>query len=268
MKKVGTVLIILVCLALIISGKFYWNNKLEDTAAKAKESASETPKPSVKKIDEKAPRTKKVSQSIDNLTKHLPDKLKKVIQKAKDDKTPVTIVMTGGQEIKGLADLFQARLDGAYDDVVFKVVEKTFKEETSLDVYHKDTKKLFESEKPDVVIYTPLVMNDDHKVSTSDTEAVIGLLGNDIQKLYPDVVYMVEPSNYTDDIPKVNDRIDEIATDIKKKDVIYLDYLKRWPSGGKMADVVKEDSYTPNEKGLKIWADYLGDYFTGESTKG
>ena len=125
-------------------------------------------------------------------------------------------------------------------------------------------KKVLGSEKPDVIIYTPPIMNDDHQVSTDDTTAVIKLIGQDVSENYPDAVYMVQPPNKTSNQTAINDRIDQIKDYMNGENIPYLNYLKKWPSEGSISDVVKSDGYTPNDKGLKIWSDYLGNYFTGK----
>jgi hypothetical protein len=265
MKKLSIILVIIICIGAIISGKVYYHHKIQETAAQAK---SETAEPvaaaSEKKTESSSGETKKTSRSLSALTANLPKKLQKQIREAKDKNQTVSIDLIGETDIQGLAPLFQNQLDTAYGHGLFQVKTVLLEKKNSLDLYHTGIKKVIGDDHPNVIIYTPPIMNDDHEVSTDDTLAVIKLLGRDISENYPDASYMVQPPNKTSDQTAINDRIDQIKDYMDGTDIPYLNYLKNWPSSGSLAEAVKSDGHTPNEKGLKIWSDYLGNYFSGE----
>lgn len=264
MKKLGVILVIIICIGAIVWGRMYYHRKVQLATAEAKTSNSLST-PGTKSAQTNKSNSQNKSVKISDLTANLPKDLQKMIETARQQNKKLVIDMIGGNEISGLDSLFQKDLNKAYGQNLFEVKETILQNKTSLDVYHEGIKKVIGSTTPDIIIYTPLIMNDDRLVRTQDTTAVISLIEQDIQSTYPKAYYMIQPPNKTSDQPAINDRIDSIKDYMKKQQgVPYLNYLKKWPNGTQMADVVKSDGHTPNAAGLKIWSDYLGNYFTGK----
>lgn len=264
MKKFGVILVIILCIGAIIFGKIYYHHKVKLTMAEAKTTTSAEMDAPPASDSSKSADTKKPAK-ISDLTSNMPKELKNMVTTAKDKNKKLVIDMIGGSDISGLGTLFQTDLNKAYGQGLFDVKETVIIDKTSLDIYHDGIKKTIGNVTPDIIIYTPLVMNDDRKVRTDDTTAVIGLLEQEIQSAYPNAYYMVQPPNKTSDQPAINDRIDQITDYMKQQQgVPYLNYLKKWPDGTQMGNVVKSDGHTPNSAGLKIWSTYLDNYFTGK----
>lgn len=250
MKKTWVILIAIVCLATIVAGRFYWNYKIDqavhaqaienqDGDTKDSDSASD---PDVKKQIEK-----------------LPEPMRDAANAAEQENGQVQIAMVGSENVQALSLLLQDRLDKTFGDLFFKVTPVDVKKMTSLQVNEQDVEKLFQTINggPDVVIYTPLVYNDDHKVSTEDTQTVSGLFEQKVIMAYPDSVFMLSPPNYSSEQDYINERIDAFEDFSKDQEITYLNYLSEWPDDSERDDVVGSDGHTMNKSGQQIWIDYV-----------
>ncbi|MFC7394691.1 hypothetical protein [Scopulibacillus cellulosilyticus] len=261
MKKFGIICVILICIFTIGAGRVYWQHKINKTAAEAKGSLSDS-----KQISSNRTYTHNSSKkSIKSLTSHLPKVLKEKINKFHDGDKPIQIVITGDKSILKVGERLQSLLDEAYGKEVFEVSALNFHNENSHDIYHNDGAEKIIKQRPDAVIYTPPVIEDDEQVTTSDTEDIMMFMKQDIEKALPKTAYMTEPPNRVTSKPYINDRLKEIKAYANKNDLTYLNYLKRWPqSNHKLDNLLDASGLKPNHKGLDMWADYLGDYFTGQ----
>ncbi|MTT31546.1 hypothetical protein GMB86_05895 [Terrilactibacillus sp. BCM23-1] len=265
MKKVALVLVIFIFVLTIIGGNMFWNHKLSKTYADAKV-ANKTHQD--KTAQQEAKRKLQEQSKIDQLTARLPEPLKNKIRDAASENKEVQIMMIVGSDGTGVAEQLQTQLNKSYGFDLFKVNEENVGQSSSLDFYNKQLDSLLslkKNDQPDVVIYTPLIYNDDHKVSTEDTEAVMSLVNENFKEKYSQLIFLVQPPNYSAKFDYLNDRIDNVKTYAKDQGITYLDYLTEWPKKAKArSKLTTKDGHTPNDQGKKVWTTYLTNYFTSE----
>jgi hypothetical protein len=140
---------------------------------------------------------------------------------------------------------------------------------TSLALNEKKLNEMFKglNGKPDAVIFTPLLYNDDHQVSTSDTETVTGLFEEKVRISYPDVAFYVSLPNYSADADYMNDRIDGLKSYIEDQKIPELDYLSKWAKGEDREKLVASDGHTMNSQGRQVWLDYISKAWGLEKNK-
>lgn len=251
LKKFWLVLVFIFCVAAVVGGNIYWNHKL-NRIAKANSALIGTGY--VSAGDTSAANgisAKKVRAQIVKL----PQSMQKVALKALDNNGQVQVVMIGSENVQALSLLLQHQLDGTFGNLFFKVTADDLGKSTSLQLNQGKVEDLFQSVNgsPDVVIYTPLLYNDDGKVSTDDTNTVTALLEEKIKLKYPQAAFFVSLPDYSSTAQYMNDRIDQLSTFIKSQHIANLDYLPNWPTGSKQAGVVAADGHTMNKAGQQIW---------------
>ncbi|WP_141191062.1 hypothetical protein [Terrilactibacillus laevilacticus] len=264
MKKVALVLVIIFILT-IIGGNMFWNHKLSKTYADAKVADKTHHTQTAQK--EKMRKWQEQSK-IEHLTARLPESLKNKIRYASSRNDVVKIMMIVGSDGTGVAEQLQTQLNKSYGSDLFKVNEQNMGQSTSLDFYNKKLDSILslrKSDQPDVVIYTPFIYNDDHKVSTEDSEAMISLVYKNFTDKYSQLTFLVQPPNYSAKYDYINERIDKMKTYAKDQGITYLDYLTEWPKKIKdRSKLTTEDGHTPNNQGKKVWTTYLTSYFSSE----
>lgn len=251
LKKFWLVLVSIVCIAAIVGGNIYWNHRLgriakADSALIGSGSVSAGDMSGTNGIA-----AKKVKAQIAKL----PRTMQKAAQKALANNGQVRVVMIGSENVQALSLLLQQRLDSSFGSLFFKVTAVDLGKSTSLQLNQAKIESLFQSSNgnPDAVIYTPLLYNDDGKVSTDDTNSVTALLEEKIRLKYPQAAFFISLPNYSANAPYINDRIDQLSTYVKSQNLATLNYLPNWPGGSKRAGVVAADGHTMNKAGQDIW---------------
>ncbi|MCL1632669.1 hypothetical protein M3N64_12140 [Sporolactobacillus sp. CPB3-1] len=249
MKRIWLIIVTILCLSSLIGGRLYWNHKVNEV-----KKASQQGQIDASNIDETGS-----GQSFSDRIKKLPKALRSAAQNANRENGQVRVALLGTSNEEQLAPLLQQRLDQTFGEAFFKVTAKNLGKTTSLALNRAKIADLVQSAdgKPDLVIFTPLVYNDDRQVSTADTRTAALILEKKVNDAYPKASFLVNLPNYSSNKAYMNDRIDELSAFIRKQDLPLLDYLSDWPDGAKRADVVKEDGETMNASGQKIWIDYV-----------
>lgn len=272
MKKLMTVSVIVILLAVVFLGQWHWKNEIRHHLETAKAQMAQSP--TDVEIEDTGGDNIDLNQGmspteqthdLEKLTKNLPDSLRDKVISAANKQKPIQLVLAGGDHIQGLGGRLQQALDKAYGNHIFQVREIAFIGKNSLfDVYQGKLYQKITESKPDVVLFTSMLANDIGKVSTTDSARVPVLIGNELKKQNPSVDYLIEPSNPVTFNAVVNERVDKVKEEAQNNNIPYLDHMSRWPEGQDLSKVLKPNGSTPNKDGMKIWSDFLSDYFTGK----
>lgn len=267
-KGLLVIFAVIVCAAAVIAGRLHWKGEVArmSKAAKAEWRADQETAGKAGNDGEQANGALASDAPADPaaLTKHLPKKLQDKIKMALENKSSVRVLLAGGESVLGLAAPLQKQLNDAYGSPIFYVKEKTFSGENSLTVYQKELYQSLADEKPDVIIFTAMLIEDNGKVSTHDSARIPVLIGNNLKDTLPDATFMIEPPNPVTFYDGINARADELKETAKDAGYVYLDHLSAWPKGEGLANDLDKAGRLPNEKGIKLWADYLTAYFSGK----
>ncbi|RYL95829.1 hypothetical protein EWI07_01225 [Sporolactobacillus sp. THM7-4] len=253
MRRFWAIFVVILCFLIITGGNFYWNHKVSRAQVTGVQKVSDTQQ------DGGFEQSVSSGKSIRDHIARLPKPVQKAANRALRTSGQVQVVMVGSENVQGLAIRLQNQLDKTFGEMFFKVTANDLGKETSLDLNQAKIQDLFQkvNGKPDVIIYTPLLYNDDHRVSTDDTNSVISLFEEKISLKYPDAAFFVSPPDYSSQEDYINQRIDDLIHYTDKQGITELDYLSRWPKGKERIQVVGADGYTMNQAGQKIWTDYI-----------
>ncbi|WP_100487157.1 hypothetical protein [Sporolactobacillus pectinivorans] len=255
MKKFWLVVAIIVCITAVLGGKIYWDHKIGQI------SSSSRLQTGAESISGNAADFSGVGSDrafSQQITK-LPKSLQKTAALAFKNNGQVQIVMVGSDNVQALALLLQHQLDQTFGSLFFKVTAVDVGQMTSLDLNQVKVENLFQnlSAKPDGVIFTPLLYNDDHKVSSADTQTVTGLFEEKVRISYPKAAFFISLPDYSSVALYMNSRIDSLSSYITDQKMSNLDYLSQWPKGSQRKNVVSSDGHTMNSSGQNIWINYM-----------
>lgn len=251
MKKIWLLVVIVLCIAAVVGGKIYWNHKIGRITQL---NSVQTGAGSISSVDMSA-QGGLVAKSVRARITKLPRSMQRAALKALDNNGQVQVVMIGSENVQALALLLQSQLDTSYGDLFFKVTAQDLGKMTSLQLNQAKIQDIFQNinGNPDVVIFTPLLYNDNGKVSTDDTNTVTSLFEEKVILKYPQAAFFVSLPNYSSNAQYINDRIDQLSAYIRSQKIAGLNYLSDWPKGSKQAGVVASDGHTMNKAGQQVW---------------
>ncbi|WP_156419025.1 hypothetical protein [Fictibacillus sp. FJAT-27399] len=266
-KKFLYVMICIICLGSLGFGNFYYNMKLENTANAAKKAIHDE---SIVKETAEETAIKSTEVNSEELMKNFPEDLAaKVNEKMKAGEI-VKFAALGSEststEDGSWGKLLQNGLDKAYGKGAIEVTAEGIKDELSINITKdKEYRSLLE-EKPDVLLIEPFLLNDNGKVKVDDTLGSLNVLLADVKRISKSTTVMIQPPNPIYKPVFYLDQVNRLEMFTKEKGLIYLNHWGSWPDpdSEEMKTYVDMNTYQPTEKGDKVWAKYLINYFTGK----
>lgn len=252
MKKFWVVIALIVCIAAILGGRIYYQHRVGTvTSGSAAESASVSAA-----VAEAAGSN---GSSLAKQINKLPKSLQKAAKSASKNNGQVQLVIVGHDDVQSLALLLQNQLDKTFGDLFFKVTALDVGKTNSLAFNKISANALFQglSAKPDGIIFIPLLYNDDHQVSTADTQTVTGLFQEKVNIKYPQTAFFISLPDYASNLSYMDGRINSVRDYVNQSKMANIDYLSKWPKGSKRAKLVGSDGHTMNAAGRQIWITYL-----------
>lgn len=261
MKRALAALIIVVCFAILLFGKMYWEHQIQTTAAKARSELQKSQSggsslQQKKKIHEE-------KRTLKEMTKHLPEALAQKILHAAKNENMLRIVAAGSDAVSkdGWPQLLEERLADVYGEGLFGVDVVSFGDALSTEAWQQ-TEKII-SHQPDIIILEPLTRNDTGKVLIEHSLNALDLMLQAIHRELPKAIVLLQPPNpYPSDA--YMEQIAALRQYARELGIIYLSHWSYWPDPESSAlnDYLRDGTDLPNEKGNKVWAEYLGDYLT------
>ncbi|TGA97544.1 hypothetical protein E4665_11925 [Sporolactobacillus shoreae] len=254
MKKFWLIAVIILCIATVLGGKIYWNHKIGRISSSNLQSGINTSSGVASDFSLDGS-----SATINKQISALPKSLQKAASSARKNNGQVQIAMVGSENVQALSLLLQHQLDLTFGDLFFKVTAIDLGQINSLNLNQAKTTDLFKnmSARPDAVIFTPLLYNDNGKVGSGDTETVTGLFEEKIRLQYPKAAFFISLPNYSSDAPYINSRIDSLEAYVTDQKFQNLNYLSKWPKGNTRANLVSSDGHTMNKAGQTVWINYV-----------
>ncbi|QGQ48180.1 SGNH/GDSL hydrolase family protein [Metabacillus sediminilitoris] len=258
MKKLIVLITLIVCGAAIIFGNIHWNNKISAHGEEMKNTNREASDENVEediKLD--------ISTYSSNLPKGLQQKMNNAISSGK----PLQLVIYGSDatsdEEGAWPYLLTKQLKGIYGEELFNVTVLSEGNKTTLDVVEQKSYEEVNKLKPDVILFEPFMLNDNSGViGVPNTINNIETMIKSWEESNKDVTILMQPTNPIHGATFYPKQVDELKVFAETNKIIYLNHWEKWPE---LADeTMKEyliDNSQPNEKGNKVWADFLINYF-------
>ncbi|WP_226676547.1 SGNH/GDSL hydrolase family protein [Rossellomorea aquimaris] len=262
-----TIGLMIVTLFMLISGKLYWNDRIERVQAKGQFEQATNEEVVSRTDSEKTPDKKKADvitlDKINFLPKALQPKFREKVQNGQ----AVTLAVVGSASTSNQEgawpNLLEEELMDTYGKSVIKVATKGISNKTSTQVINEKLLTEFAASKPDVLLIEPFLLYDNSKLSMDDRLRNLSTIIHQFKSLNSDITVMIQPSNPVYQAyyyPKEESELEEYAL---THGYIYLDHWKAWPNGesNELLSYLTSDGL-PNEKGNIVWARFLIEYFT------
>ncbi|HHT7153387.1 MULTISPECIES: SGNH/GDSL hydrolase family protein [Bacillus] len=271
-KKAVLVLVIFVLfVASIVSGKLYWNQKIANATGQTSEvtKTKDEVKDSGAKKEEKKEEKKQDAKSSFNeaYAKNLPDAVKEKLKKAAEDKKAVNLVIVGDEasssEKSAWAAKLTANLETAYGKGLWNVTVKEYKGESTEELITNKRDKEIGKENPDVILFEPPFITDNGKTGNGNSVVNTQKFVQALSTSAKGATIMIQPSNPVygaKNYPKSIEALKQFAT---QNNYTYIDHWGAWPDATTKAILpyLQEEFGFPNAKGHDVWAQYVTDYF-------
>ncbi|MFJ8524761.1 SGNH/GDSL hydrolase family protein [Bacillus cereus] len=266
-KKAVLVLVIFVLfVASVVSGKLYWNKKVANVTGQTDE-VTKT-KAEVKESGAKKAKEQDAKSSFNEAyARNLPDAVKEKLKKAAEDKKAVNLVIVGDEASSSEKDAWAAKLKdnlaAAYGKGLLNVIVKEYKGESTEELIANKRDKEIAKENPDIILFEPPFINDNNKTGNGNSVANTDNFVQALSSSAKGATIMIQPSNPVygaKNYPKAIEALKQFAT---QNGYTYLDHWEAWPDATTKAVLpyLQEEFGFPNAKGHEIWAQFLTDYF-------
>jgi lysophospholipase L1-like esterase len=245
MKYFFTVIWGLVCLGVLAYGHFHWNQQV---AVKAVEPVitQEMTEPDYSIYLEMAG--------------NWPETAKTQLNQALEAEQPFKILFVGSSFMEWEKSVTQSLSESFGSDKIHTALH-TYGQ-TSADILAENKQLELASEKAQLVVMEPFLLNDNGKLKVEETLANVTKMMEDIKAGNPDTTFILQPSNPIY-LPKYySEQIEALKNYAVENNVTYLDHWTAWPATDhpELKNYLNEDQ-SPNELGYQAWAQYLIAYF-------
>ncbi|MCB4335823.1 SGNH/GDSL hydrolase family protein [Bacillus cereus] len=272
-KKAVLVLVVFVLfVASIVSGKLYWNKKVANATGQTQTSEVTKTKTEVKDSGAKKEEKKQDAKSSFNeaYAKNLPDAVKEKLKKAAEDKKAVNLIIVGDEasssEKGAWAAKLTSNLEAAYGKGLWNVTVKEYKGESTEELIANKRDKEIAKENPDVILFEPPFITDNGKTGNGNSVANTQKFVQALSTSAKGATIMIQPSNPVygaKNYPKSIEALKQFAT---QNNYTYIDHWGAWPDAStkEILPYLQEEFGFPTAKGHEVWAQYVTDYFVAK----
>ncbi|AVR35159.1 MULTISPECIES: SGNH/GDSL hydrolase family protein [Bacillus] len=274
-KKAVLVLVIFVLfVASIVSGKLYWNKKIANATGQTSEvtkTKAEVKDSGAKKEEKKEEKKQDAKSSFNEAyAKNLPDAVKEKLKKAAEDKKAVNLVIVGDEasssEKGAWAAKLTANLETAYGKGLWNVTVKEYKGESTEELITNKRDKEIAKDNPDVILFEPPFITDNGKTGNGNSVVNTQKFVQALSTSAKGATIMIQPSNPVygaKNYPKSIEALKQFAT---QNNYTYIDHWGAWPDASTKAILpyLQEEFGFPSAKGHDVWAKHVTDYFVAK----
>lgn len=260
MKKMITILTIVVCIIILVIGQLYWNNKT--TTSVASERITEE---GVAGTKTKAALT---PESLSKLTNQWPEKSAQTFQEKVAAGEPFHIAFLGsealGQGSESWPERVKVALHEAYGD---HITVSTFSyNQNSITFLNGGQVEEVIAAKPDLIIFEPFTLKDNGVVSTDDSLENTSATIAEMAESLPETQVILQPPHPLFNATYYPIQVEVLAGFAENNDIPYLNHWEAWPdqASEEILDYLNKDTSAPSGKGHEVWAGYLIDYLIAE----
>lgn len=260
-RRILSVFTMIACVLSVVGGHFYYNNKLEETAYAAKVELGMSQKEDT--VSKQPP--VKQEPSKDHF-KNAPEGIAELYKQKKDAGEPLAFHLIGSTntstEEGTWAQIFTSQMTKNFGNDV-NILTTSMGEMTSLELQESEVYGDIIEKKADVILIEPVLLNDNNGVSMDDTLFVLNKMITDIKTENPDSIVILHPSNPISSPKKYAEQVSGLEEFAKEENIPYLNSWETWPSvdSAEIKEYYNSDTLLPNEKGHKLWADYMLNIF-------
>lgn len=267
-QRMFAFLSIIACVIIIFVGYLSWNQKVGETAKGAvNKNVAENTNSALGENDE----YQNESLTFDEL-KHavinLPDAVQQIFKEAYVKKEQVNITFVGsesmGSDENGWSIITKNELENFYGTDLLNISYYEF-DGTSTDFLNSELPDQIIKENPHIVLLETFRLVDNHGFVTVDVaqENLLTFM-KQLSTEVPEVEFIIQPPNPLSSAVNYPLEVEEIQQFVEAEGIPYFNHWENWPTENseKMKELLNDG--LPNEKGHKLWADAVINYFTSQ----
>ncbi|MFN7251912.1 MAG: SGNH/GDSL hydrolase family protein [Anaerobacillus sp.] len=263
MKKfIFTVMMIFVFVAMLLYGKYEYDQKLKATSQLAQ---AEIQQYQVKLEEERKLEAEQQRQRVEKLVRNLQMPLKDKVIASLENKEPLQVVAMGSRALTGVDDispwpeLFQDLVNDAYGQKLFQVTTLAYGTSNTFDIVpnkkHMEAAQL----KPDIIILEPFIWNNNGFARIEDTLYHIGVMVRDLKRENEDMAIFIQPPNPIFGASFYGEQVETVKQYCLENNLVFHDHWQTWPdlNDVKLKQYLLADDNIPNQEGHNLWATSL-----------
>lgn len=259
MKTFSLLLLAIGCAAVLFYGNTYWQER-----------TTSSPPPHPTKVED-AGATDEVEGNVPKykeLTANWPEKAQESYMKDLQTGTPYKLAIVGspalGEEENGWSRQVKEELENTYGGSLDVTIYEY--DSTSIKFVNGEPADEVLKAGPDLVLLEPFALSDNSNlVGSKDNHESIRIFNRRLKEQNEEAVLILQPTHPIAGATYYPKQIEELKTFAAEQDIPYLDHWTAWPEEDEaLKDYVTESQDEPTEKGHKVWADYLLNYFIAD----
>jgi hypothetical protein len=245
----------LICIAFLIAGNQYWQEKVSGSPSSPETGSPEAETPAAE------------AQNTGALTSNWPVNARTSFDKAIEDGRTFKLALVGSPALGADANGWSEQLKEEMAERFGKALEVSIFESdsTSVEFIGSDVYEDVLDVQPDLVLFEPFTLIDNSiGVPFERNHESILSFNEELKKANSGVELILQPpypiagATY---YPKQVEKLKEFAED---NGFTYLDHWKAWPVEDELEGYLTSSQEAPNEEGHALWAEYMIDYFIAE----
>ncbi|NHM30022.1 SGNH/GDSL hydrolase family protein [Neobacillus terrae] len=270
MKVFFTIVLGICCMVILILGQIHWKestlvsaNKPNSPEEQAFDNDTSAPKLKSKEIN------KKQDSSINtylSMAANWPHQAQESFKKSLIDKKLYKVLIVGSNAIntsKGSwSSMVAKQLEETYGKKNMKVTVRTYDLNSMQFINQKKYLELV-NESADLVLFEPFTLNDNGEVVMENSLENLSTFMEAFKQKNPSVAFIIQPPHPLYQAKFYPKQVDALKEYAKQDNITYLDHWPVWPdpNSEEIKSYLLADQSGPNEKGNKVWGDFLLNYF-------
>lgn len=280
MRRLFIFFLVLTTIFTLVAGKLHWDEKIGKVQVQAAEQSREKDQgedvEADKAISEPDSAEKKAEEeeeaeneeSVLNNTNNLPEKVRVKFREAIATGKPIKLLILGSAATSEKEDAWPALLEKKLKEAYGEFLQVNTREipgKTSKEIIQEKLIDSLAKTKPDILLIEPFLLHDNGKVDMLKRLENLSKMIDLFKSANPDISVIIQPANPIEDAHYYVKEEYDLERYAKRNQFTYLNHWDGWPEQGseKLRDYLTKDSL-PNEKGNKVWAEYLVEYFVSK----
>ncbi|WP_342433487.1 hypothetical protein [Neobacillus sp. FSL H8-0543] len=265
MKNIFTVVLGIACLVVLYLGNSYWSQQ-NQASVKANNSSEE------KEVEKSET---KVTDEPDVLayTKNWPTAAIDRFEQTVKEETTFKMLFVGSPAIEDTYEVVKEKMLKSFGEKNLQLAMKTYTTTTTPPTtkgWIEDNKQEeIIAEEADLIVLEPFLLLANGHATIDVTLDRLTLLMEDIQAANPETIFMIQPSYPLLTATIYPNQVAELKAYAEENQITYLDHWTVWPEQGtqELSDSLLPDQSGPSEIGIKLWSDFLLNYFISDESE-
>ena len=252
MKYFFTAVWAIICIGVLVYGQNYWN---EQTAAVKAVKPVPLEEPAADAVD---------YDKYIRLAENWPEAAKAQFKQRLEEQKPYKILFVGSTALEGdWETLVTKGLTSAYSKEHITSAVYTY-DDTSRAFVNENWPQEIATEKADLILLEPFILNDNGVVGINDTLENLSKVIEEVKAVNPETTFILQPSYPLYQARVYPKQVEALRAYADENGLAYLDHWTAWPdpNSPEINNYLQDNG--PNEQGYQLWTDYIIDYLVNK----